>query len=94
MSRKSSRQSRAPRKPAAPRAPGATATSARSARPIAAAAPVAAATYDDNLPATYKHVARDLRRILVLGVAMFALIYASTLVANSLGSNFVIDIFR
>lgn len=50
--------------------------------------------FDDNLAVSYKHVARDLRRIVVLGALMFGLIYASTLAANALGPNFVVDLFR
>lgn len=98
MSRKSSRQSRSPRQPAAPRgprAPGVSSNAPRSARP--AGVPTAAPSeesYDDNLSTTYRHVARDLRRIFVLAIVMFGLIYGSTLVADALGSNFVIETIR
>lgn len=95
MSRKSSRQSRSPRRPAAPRAPGVPSNAPRSARPagVPTAAP-SVESYDDNLSTTYRHVARDLRRIFVLAVVMFGLIYGSTLVAEALGSNFVIETIR
>ena len=100
MASKTSRRRRTPRRPNAPRVPGAASAAPSAAARAAGPTPQAArgansvAAIDENLSTTYGHVARDLRRILVLAIVMFGLIYGSTLVANSLGSNFVIDLFR
>jgi hypothetical protein len=49
---------------------------------------------DEDLGTTYRHVAVDLRRILVLGVIMFALIAGAKMLSDVYGGSFVLDLFR
>lgn len=88
MSQKSTR--RQPRRPSAPR-PGASAAR-RPSVPSPAAAPSAAAPTE--MPLQLGHVGRDLRRILVIGALMFALIFGARMMANTYGTNFVIEAIR
>jgi len=101
MARKASRQARAPRRPRAPSGavgPGAGQGSraqrgaARGAKAPAAAQAIV--TSNANLSETYAHVRRDLRRIAVLAVVMFGLIFGSTVLAGILGPNFMLDAIR
>jgi hypothetical protein len=81
MARKSSRQSKAPRRPPtapSPRprpAPGPQAA-ATARRPAAVATPAAAPPPAES----YQYVRRDLRRIAVIAVILFAVIFASQFV--------------
>jgi len=87
MATKSTR--RQPRRPSVPR-PGASAAPRRPSVP-GAAAQVAAPM---EMPVQYGHVARDLRRILVYGILMFGIIFAARMLANTYGTNFVLDAIR
>jgi hypothetical protein len=49
---------------------------------------------DEDLGTTYHHVAVDLRRILVLGVIMFALIAGAKMLSDVYGGSFVLDLLR
>ena len=99
MARKTTRRRRPRRRPnvpppgGSPPAPAAARTAApNAARGGGASAPSALA--DENLGQTYRHVAVDLRRILVLGVVMFALIAGAKVMADMYGSSFVLDMIR
>lgn len=90
MSQKSAR--RQPRRPSVPR-PGASAAPAPR-RPSAPSPAAPSAAAPAEMPVHLGHVGRDLRRILVIGALMFALIFGARMLANTYGTNFVIEAIR
>lgn len=80
---------RQPRRPSVPR-PGSSASPAPK-RPSVPQGSAPAAMAAADMAEQYGHVGRDLRRILIYGVLMFAFIFGARMLANTLGTNFVLD---
>lgn len=90
MATKSKSDRRQPRRPSVSR-PGPSRASAP--RRPSAPQPVAAGG-NAELSVQYGHVGRDLRRILIFGALMFAFIFGARMLANTYGTNFVLDFIR